>query len=104
MEEETMSEKTLEKKKFNFPHTIVFMLALIILFAALTWIIPAGKFETEVVNGRTLYIPGTYHQIERCGQGPWKTLQSIQAGFIKNAAIFFMIFIYIVFFCFFITN
>lgn len=83
----------MKKKQFNFPHTIVFMLALIILFAIMTWVIPAGQFETEVVNGRTLYIPGTYHQVESAGQGVWATLQSIQAGFIKNAPIFFMIFI-----------
>ncbi len=83
----------MKKKTFNFPHTIVFMLALILLFAIMTWVIPAGEFDTEVVDGRTLYIPGTYHLVEQCGQSVWKTLQSIQAGFIKNAAIFFMIFI-----------
>lgn len=38
-----MNEK--EKRQFKIPHTYVILGIIIIIMAALTWIIPAGEFD-----------------------------------------------------------
>ncbi len=50
---------------FKMPHTLVLMFALMILALVMTWILPAGSFQTEVNDaGREVVIAGTYEVIE----------------------------------------
>ena len=48
-------------KSFKVPHTLVLLFSMIVLAWLLTWILPAGEFET-VVNShdREVVVPGTY--------------------------------------------
>ncbi|WP_217495874.1 hypothetical protein [Mangrovivirga cuniculi] len=51
------------------PDTLVIIFCFLILFTILTWIIPAGEYEKEIItlsNGseREVLIPGTYHYVE----------------------------------------
>src|SRR6187402_2101963 len=59
-----------EKRKFTFPTAYTILALLIIVFALLTFVIPAGRYDTDV-NGAP--IPGTYHAV---GSNP-QNLQAI---------------------------
>lgn len=50
-----------KKRKFTFPTAYTILTILIVVFAVLTFIIPAGRYDTDV-NGAP--IPGTYHAVE----------------------------------------
>lgn len=84
-----------EKKKsgFQLPHTLVLLFGMTILMAILTWIIPAGEFQREMVNGRTVVIPGSYQQVARQPQGIFETLLSISAGFEQTQDIIYFLFV-----------
>ena len=48
--------------RIRFPHPLALLVSCILLAAALTWILPAGKYERreDPVTGRSLVVPGTY--------------------------------------------
>jgi len=80
-------------KKFNMPHTYVILFAFIIIAAIMTWIIPAGQFETAMVDGTEIIDPNSFQYIERNGQGIFGTLLSIPEGFARTQQISFFLFI-----------
>ncbi|WP_068618531.1 YfcC family protein [Paenibacillus tuaregi] len=65
-------EATNKKKKWALPHSYTLIFFIIILMAALTWIIPSGQFKREetTVNGitKTVIVPGTYHTVPKSGE------------------------------------
>lgn len=83
----------MEKKKFKFemPSTCALLFMLTIFAAILTWIIPAGEFDTEQVENTTRVIAGTYHAIEQSPQGPWDVLIATIQGFQNSAVLLVMI-------------
>lgn len=42
------------------PHTLTLLFFLMVAALVATWIIPQGSFETELVNGREVVLPGTF--------------------------------------------
>jgi len=75
---------------FNFkksPDSLVIISAILILFTILTWLIPAGEFLREEVNGRMQVIPGTYHEVATSGQSIFDLLLSPLNGFLAAAEI-----------------
>src|SRR5512136_3033085 len=58
-----MAAEVTEKKKskFTFPTAYTILALLVVIVAALTFVIPAGKYDTDR-NGAP--IPGTYHAVE----------------------------------------
>lgn len=75
------------KKNFLFPHTIVIIVFIMMGLIVMTWFIPAGEFEKELVNGRRVIIPGTYHQVTPSPQGLGSMLTAPIKGFIEAAQI-----------------
>ena len=80
------SEKTSEpdgnlQSRFPTAYTILFLL--IILVAALTWVIPAGQYDRAMNAeiGREVAVPGTYQTVEANPQGPIDVLMAPIAGF-----------------------
>jgi uncharacterized ion transporter superfamily protein YfcC len=67
-------------RKFRTAFTILF--ALIVVVAALTWIVPAGQYERAMNEtlGREAPVPGTYTQVEPNPQGPFAVLMAPIAG------------------------
>lgn len=67
-------------KKFPTAFTILF--GLIVVVAALTWIIPAGEYERAMNEtlGKEAPVPGTYHQVEPNPQGLGAVLMAPIAG------------------------
>jgi uncharacterized ion transporter superfamily protein YfcC len=46
---------------FNIPNTLVLLFSIMIVALILTWIVPAGEFDTEINEaGRSVVVPGTY--------------------------------------------
>ncbi|WP_205342379.1 YfcC family protein [Denitrificimonas caeni] len=73
-------EQTLSSR-FPTAYTILFLL--IILVAALTWIIPAGKYDRVMSDevGREVAVPGTYQIVEAKPQGFVDVMLAPTAGF-----------------------
>lgn len=80
-----------KKKKFQIPTTCALLFMLMIVCAILTWIIPAGAYETEKVGNLNKVIAGTYHVIDSTPVGPWGVLMAVTGGFYKAAKLMFMI-------------
>ena len=69
------------QSRFPTAYTILFLL--IILVAALTWIIPAGQYDRQLNEdiGREVAVPGTYQTVESNPQGPIDVLLAPIGGF-----------------------
>lgn len=55
-----------EKRKFTFPTAYTILALLIVVFALLTFVIPAGRYDTDADGAP---VPGTYHAVEANPQG-----------------------------------
>lgn len=85
---------TKEKKKREFPHTYVIIFSIIVLAAILTWIVPGGEFNREVVNvngiDRSVVVPGSFHEVDSQPQS-WQVFTSIFKGMKRTYDIIFYI-------------
>lgn len=70
------------KPGFRFPTAYTILFALIVIVAALTWVIPAGQYETAYSEalGRDVAIAGTYNEVEANPQGPLDVIMAPIAG------------------------
>ena len=85
---------TSEKKKREIVHVYVLLFAMCIVVALLTYVIPAGQYETYVdENGVEMLVDGSYHRIEQTPVTPMKALMAVQEGLIETAYISAFIFI-----------
>ncbi len=77
-------------KKINIPHTYVIVFAIIIIAGVLTWIIPGGSFEREIikVNGidREVIKSNNFHYIGNTPQ-TWQIFSAIFDGFVDKSNI-----------------
>ena len=82
-EENTTAQNPEEDLTSRFPTAYTILLLLIVLVAALSWVIPAGKYE-RVINeevGREVAVPGTYQVVEPSPQGFMDVMLAPIAGF-----------------------
>lgn len=87
-----------EKVKLKVPHVYVLLLAIILLCAVLSYIIPAGNYEMMTIdmgNGSTREVvdPATYHKVESSPVGLMQFLSAVPRGMGEAAGIIFFIFI-----------
>lgn len=91
----TLNDK--EKKKLQFPSSILLLFIIIVIVTVMTWIVPAGSFE-RVVNeesGQTTVIPGSFEYTDQTPVGPFDMFVALPKGCIQVAQILFiMIFAY----------
>jgi len=77
-------------KKITIPHTYVIVFSIIILAGILTWIIPGGTFDREIikVNGidREVVKSNSFHYIVNSPQ-TWQIFSAIFDGFVDKANI-----------------
>lgn len=85
----------MEQKKWweKIPHTYVILFSMIVLAAILTWILPAGQFQREVVEGlnNPVVIPGSYEKVPQQGVGLFGIFLAIPRGMVGSANIIFLI-------------
>ncbi|MCA1293792.1 YfcC family protein [Paenibacillus sp. alder61] len=62
-----------KRLKWSLPHSYTLIFFIMILMAALTWIVPSGQFERQevTVDGvtKSAIVPGTYHEVSKHGEG-----------------------------------
>lgn len=84
-------------RRFVFPHTYAIILTIIAIATALTYVVPAGEFETETreVNGveRNLVVEGSYQQVEQQPVSIFEMFQAIPNGLVAGSQIVFYIFL-----------
>ncbi|MDR1175243.1 MAG: TIGR00366 family protein [Treponema sp.] len=82
------------RKKLAMPHVYVLLTIIILVAAALTWVLPAGQFE-RVLNAKnqSVVVPNSWHAIEQTPVGPFKAVKAIFDGMVDAADIIFFIFI-----------
>ena len=84
--------ETEKKRGIRVPHVYTIILALMAIFAVMTWLVPSGSFERQEVNGREVTVAGTYEPIDkvytdedgnevdlRQGLMFWKPLRSVSS-------------------------
>ena len=77
--------------KTNAPMILIFY---VLIFAfILTYLVPAGEFNQEVINGVKQVIPGTYHNIEQTHLSLFVLFESIPVGMQVAAPYLFIVFI-----------
>lgn len=78
--------KNSNKFKLRIPNTYLLIFSLLVLIAILTWIIPGGKYERSIVNGREVVIPGSFKYVESNPQDLFDLFIAPLKGF-KEAAL-----------------
>ncbi len=73
--------------KLKLPNTFVLLLALLALIALATWVVPGGRFETELVNGKPVVIAGSFQSAAAKPQGLVAFLTAPIKGFVEAALI-----------------
>ena len=72
----------MEKKKFKMPSSYVIIMAIVILVAILSWVLPGGAYDYVDPEASTLEpIAGTYHEVESHPQGVTEVIMSPINGF-----------------------
>jgi uncharacterized ion transporter superfamily protein YfcC len=84
-----------EKKRFQFPHTIVLIFFMVIFAVILTYVVPAGAFDRVVdeASGRIVVDSESFHYIEQSPVGFLDTFTSVPKGMIDASWIIFLILI-----------
>ena len=52
-------------RTLRFPHPLALLLGAIALAAALTWVLPAGRFQRrdDAATGKSVVVPGTFARV-----------------------------------------
>ena len=70
-------------KQFSFPSAYTILVGIIVFVAILTWIVPAGQYQTRMDEalGKEVPVAGTYHEVEPNPQGFEDVILAPIAGF-----------------------
>ena len=74
-------------KNLRMPNTFVLLFSLLVMIAIATWFVPGGKYETHVVDGKTLIDPDSFHYVSANPQGVVALMMSPIKGFVEAALI-----------------
>jgi uncharacterized ion transporter superfamily protein YfcC len=86
-----MSEKTSRRWYEYIPHPVVMLFGIIIITAILSYILPAGLYERELIDGRQKVIPGSYKQIASTPVGLLDMFRAFPLGFKTASDIIFVV-------------
>ena len=79
------------KKRFEFPDIYVILFSFIVLVAFLTWIVPAGTYERQVLpNGRESVVPGSYQVMEQTPVDIMDVVTAIPVGLREASSVVFL--------------
>ncbi len=97
--ESTVKEKAKKRRKLAMPDTYIIVAFIVLIIAALTWVIPPGSYDYQEVdiNGKLRGIPvnGTFHYLDVSEANPTGFLgffKSLYTGCVDAADIIFVIF------------
>ena len=88
-----MSNKTptARKKKREFPHAFVILFAILVLMTVLTWVLPAGQYDSVTVNGVTTVDPDSFHYVENTPVNLFEMFKAIPLGIQNGISLICMI-------------
>jgi len=83
------------KPAFRMPHTLALMFMMMVVALALTWILPAGEFESVLnESGREVVVPGTYETLEDADTlSPWSLFTAVPRAMADAQGIIFFVLI-----------
>jgi uncharacterized ion transporter superfamily protein YfcC len=73
--------------RLRMPNTFVLLFAILSLIALATWLVPGGKYETHLVNGKQLVDPASFHYVANAPQGIVALMKAPIKGFVEAAQI-----------------
>ncbi|MES2149009.1 MAG: YfcC family protein [Pseudomonadota bacterium] len=73
--------------RLRLPNTFALLFAILALIALATWLVPGGKYETHLVEGKLLVDPASFHTIASAPQGPVALLMAPIRGFVDAALV-----------------
>lgn len=76
----------------RIPHPMALLFYIVIFAAILTYIIPAGNYERETIDGQSQTIPGTFEFVEKTPVNIMDLFTSIAEGFQEASDIVFIVF------------
>jgi uncharacterized ion transporter superfamily protein YfcC len=81
--------------KFRFPHPLALLVGCVLVAAALTWILPAGKYQhrEDPVTGRSVVVAGTYTRVAQHPVGPFQAFVAIPKGIVDAASVIGLVFL-----------
>ena len=74
----------------KIPHTFTIVFGLIVLAALLTWVVPAGEYTRQVVDGREVVVNDSFHRVDAAPQ-TWQIFSALFNGFVDKADIIIFI-------------
>ena len=77
----------------RFPHTYAILLAVAIISAALSYVIPAGEYERIEREGQTQVVPDSFSGVEQDPVSFFELFKAIPTGLIEGGNIIFYIFL-----------
>jgi len=79
----------------SFPHPLTLLVGCVLLAAALTWVLPAGRYQRreDQATGRSVVVPGTYQRVEQQPVDPFQALVAIPKGIVDAASVIGLIFL-----------
>lgn len=90
--------KTIEKKQKNQKekkqksiNAFLIVFGVIVACWILSFFISPGAFDREVVNGRTIVVPGSFHPVEKVYLGPQAIFQAIPNGLASSGSMMFLV-------------
>lgn len=83
----------MKKRRLAVPHVYILLWVLILCFALLSYIIPAGSFDMTTVGSREVIMPETFHYVDRTPVSVMQFLTAVPRGLQQSAQIIFLIFI-----------
>ena len=75
----------------RIPHAVTILFMIIVFVTLLTYIIPAGEFKRELIEGRSRVIPGSYRTIPNTPIGFLKMFKAIPLGFKTAIEVIFVV-------------
>ncbi|HPI38423.1 MAG TPA: YfcC family protein [Ignavibacteriaceae bacterium] len=78
---------TPKKFKLKVPNTYLLIFSLLIIIAIMTWIIPGGKYERTILNGREVVVQNSFHYVDSNPQGFFALFISPLKGFVEAGLI-----------------
>ncbi len=84
---------TQKKYKLAVPHVYILLLAIILICSILTYIIPAGVYDTTEIGSRTVVDAATYHHVDPTPVTLMQFLTAVPRGMQETAQIIFFIFL-----------
>ncbi|MFO7526038.1 MAG: YfcC family protein [Ignavibacteriaceae bacterium] len=75
------------KFKLKVPNTYLLIFSLLVIIAALTWIIPGGEYERTTMNGREVVVQNSFKYVDNNPQGFFALFISPLKGFVEAGLI-----------------